>query len=203
MRCNHYLCTVVLFKTFSRILSTKLLFNYALYCFDFLKTTMKRQFTKFALCIKFSFIIICTFGAFKSQAQTTTFRVFFKDKGPVSFEKNNSLYNETLGIFNERALNRRRKVLKEDSLVMLTDAPVYAPYVDSLKNRGAIILLKLRWKNYAVVEVDSLSGIAFKNFSFVEKVQPTREEMTTLSFKNIQDNFLKPDFYHFQRKVFE
>ncbi|MES2766771.1 MAG: S8 family serine peptidase [Bacteroidota bacterium] len=152
---------------------------------------MKRQITKFALCIKFSFIIICTFGAFKSQAQTTTFRVFFKDKGPVSFVKNNSLYNETLAIFNERALERRRKVLKEDSLITLTDAPVYARYVDSLQNLGAKVLVKLRWKNYAVVEVDSAIAESFKSFSFVEKVQQTREKMTTLSFKNVQDYFFK------------
>jgi hypothetical protein len=151
---------------------------------------MKRQFTKIAPCIKSTFVFLCFFAAFRSSAQTTTFRVFFKDKGPVPFVKGNALYDETLGQFNERALERRRKVLPEDSLITLTDAPVYAPYVDSLQKRGAKILLKLRWKNYAVVEVDSLLGLSFKNLTFVENVQPTREKMTTLSFKNVQDNFL-------------
>jgi hypothetical protein len=113
-----------------------------------------------------------------SSAQYTTYRVFFVDKGPDTFAPGTELYNQTLSLFNERALERRRKVRSNENLVTLEDAPVYQPYLDSVARRMPV-LLRLRWANYAVVEGTPGDSTVIQRFPFVQKIQ-----RTALSYRN-------------------
>ncbi|HYF03537.1 MAG TPA: S8 family peptidase [Patescibacteria group bacterium] len=125
------------------------------------------------------------------MAQFGTYRIFFKDKGPGEFRQGSELYSQTYAQFSPRALARRQKVLKDDSLISILDAPVYNGYVQTLQSLEATVLLRLRWKNYVVVETDSVRAEYFKTLSFVERVQHTRSQMTTLSLENTRRVFLK------------
>ncbi len=124
-------------------------------------------------------MIISTFTLY---SQIGTYRIFFKDKGPIEFKQGSSLYDSTLKLFNERALKRRSKVSSQDSIINFEDAPVYKPYIDSCISLGVELKLKLRWKNYIVVLCDSITSENLKYFSFVKKVQPTGNKMTTLDY---------------------
>lgn len=115
-----------------------------------------------------------------ASAQSATYRVFFVDKGPDVFAPGTDLYNRTLALFNERALERRRKVHSSDNLLTREDAPLYRVYLDSVA-RHAAILLHLRWANYAVVECTSEDSAAISRFSFVQKIQRTSSQVRTLS----------------------
>jgi len=111
-------------------------------------------------------------------AQNQTYRVFFKDKGTESFTQNSLIYRRTAKLFNNRAIQRRLKVLSKDSLFTLKDAPIYQEYVDSILNLGAKIHLKLRWNNYIVISGDSNLIEKIKKFNFVEKIQSTNLKYT-------------------------
>ncbi len=103
-----------------------------------------------------------------------TWRVFFRDKGPDPWVPGSPLYEQTLALHSARALARRTQVRPPDSLITLADAPLYEPYLDSVRRYGTVRFL-LRWKNYAVVETDSLGAEALRRLPFVRAVQPTRE----------------------------
>lgn len=114
-------------------------------------------------------------------SKSQTYRVFFKDKGNEAFVPNSEIYHQTLKLFNNRAINRRLKVLTKDSLIVLKDAPIYKKYIDTLISNSAEILLKLRWNNYAVVRADTNSIEKIKNFKFVKHVQTTNSKYSELS----------------------
>lgn len=118
-------------------------------------------------------------------SQTGTYRVFFKDKGPVGFRQGTSLYNSTLKLLNDRAIKRRGKVLPADSLINYDDATIYKPYIDSCISLGSELKLKLRWKNYIVVICDSIIAEALKQISFIKEVQPTASKLIKLEFQNL------------------
>ncbi|OGU40108.1 MAG: hypothetical protein A2X61_06900 [Ignavibacteria bacterium GWB2_35_12] len=155
---------------------------------------MKRN--RFFIYSFLSFIV----ATFSIYAQTGTYRVFFKDKGPVEFKQGSSLFDSTLKLFNERALKRRSKVLSQDSIINFEDAPVYKPYIDSCVFHGAEIKLKIRWKNYIVVLCDSLISENIKNSSFVKEVQPTGNKLTTLDYP---DYTITPSIFVNDNKQFQ
>jgi serine protease AprX len=99
-------------------------------------------------------------------------RVLLRDKGPEPFRPGSPLYERTYRLHSERALQRRAKVLPADSLLTLADAPLYEPYVESLRRLGAQIRLRLRWRNYVVVSADSLLADSIRRLPFVRAVQP-------------------------------
>ncbi|MFA6571190.1 MAG: S8 family serine peptidase, partial [Bacteroidota bacterium] len=126
-------------------------------------------------------VIIVLFVFTANTAISGTYRVFLKDKGPEKFEIGSSLYNTTLQIHSEKCLQRRAKVLKKDSLISISDAPVYNNYIEQIKFQGAKILLKLRWRNYLVVECDSLTALNIESLPFVRAVKPTGSKLFPLT----------------------
>lgn len=104
--------------------------------------------------------------------QEQTWRVFLRDKGPEPFRVGSALYERTKALHTPRALLRRAKVRSADSLLSLEDAPLYQPYLDSIRRWGTI-LLALRWHNYVVVRADSLAIAELRRYPFVAAVQPT------------------------------
>ncbi len=105
-------------------------------------------------------------------AEAQEWRVFLRDKGPEPFRPGSPLYERTRRLHSERALQRRAKVLPEDSLLTLADAPLYEPYLDSLRRLGARIRLRLRWRNYVVASADSALVDSIRRLPFVRAVQP-------------------------------
>jgi len=114
----------------------------------------------------------CVLG---SSAQQRSWRVFFLDKGPEPFSIGSPLYEQTLRLHTPRALVRRAWVRGGDSLLTLADAPVYEPYIDSLRRLGASVRLRVRWNNYVVVEADSVIVERLRGLPFVAAVQPTHQ----------------------------
>ncbi|MFP4544983.1 MAG: S8 family serine peptidase [Candidatus Kapaibacterium sp.] len=117
-------------------------------------------------------------------ASADNYRVFFKDKGPEAFVPGSALYESTFEIISKRSLERRAKILTSDSLISYEDAPLYKPYLDSLTALGTDIKLKLRWKNYAVIEApDSIRG-RIDSLDFVYKTQNTSAIFSSAVFSN-------------------
>ena len=112
----------------------------------------------------------------------TMVRVFLRDKGPETFAKGSRIYEQTRALHSERALRRRAKVLPENELLSLSDAPVFEPYLDSLRRRGAQIVLRLRWRNYVIVTGANLQFEELRRLPFVRGVQSARERLQPLSF---------------------
>lgn len=102
-----------------------------------------------------------------------TYRVFFRDKGPGVFLPGSVLYRAAEQQLDARALARRRKVLPPDSLVTISDAPLYEPYLMDVARDGARILLRLRWRNYAVVECDSGTAEQLRHKPYIRAVERT------------------------------
>ncbi len=136
------------------------------------------------------FILICTLivcASNFSNAQTHTYRVFFKDKGPEKFTENSGIYKKTLALHNDRCLERRGKMLTPANLVSLEDAPLYEPYLQSLALLQADVILQLRWNNYAVVRCDSAIAEGIKLLPFVKRVKRTATKLQALSVNNTLD----------------
>ncbi len=125
-------------------------------------------------------LIYVTKSALSLSAQDT-YRVLLSDKGPEKFQPGTEIYRRTSELISDRALERRKKVLPSDSLLMYDDAPLYQPYLDSITSAGANILLQLRWRNYAVIEADSADLQKISQFSFIETITTTRSKLTTHS----------------------
>ena len=105
------------------------------------------------------------------------YRIYFKDKGPEQFTPGNDIYNLAAENISEKALQRRSKVLPEDSLLTLRDAPVYSGYISYLTENGFEIIQKSRWFNYSVIEADSSDSLAISDFAFVRKVENVRDKL--------------------------
>ena len=95
------------------------------------------------------------------QAQGIPYRIQFVDKGPVAFVPGSPLYDSVLRTFSPRAL-ARRAMIGTTPLLDSLDAPIYAPYVDAVRNASDRIVLSLPWFNTIVVECgpDDSSSIA-------------------------------------------
>lgn len=111
-------------------------------------------------------------------ATGATHRIFFRDKGGEAFEPGTALYARTEALHSERSLQRRKKSYPAGSpLLTLHDAPVYAPYLDSLKRLGASVLLALRWRNYALVTCSDVQLAQIRSLSFVRATQRAAERL--------------------------
>lgn len=124
--------------------------------------------------IKYSVIVlIYIFCNNLVNAQDKTYRVFFKDKGPYSFYEGSPLYQKTLDLLSDKAKTRRKKVFPENELISFQDAPLYAPYIDSIKKIGCNVLLNLRYRNYSVVRCNEEEVLLIRALQFVDSVRET------------------------------
>ncbi len=126
--------------------------------------------------------IVCSINV--SNAQTYTYRVFFKDKGQEKFTENSTIYRKTLALHTTRCLERRGKVLAPNELLSIEDAPLHQPYLQSLALLQAEVLLQLRWNNYAVIRCDSAVADAIAQLPYVKKVRRTSTKLQTLTTAN-------------------
>lgn len=134
----------------------------------------------------FALFIVATMPSVAQDSSVKyTYRVLFRDKGTEAFLPGSSLYRQTENMHNVRCIERRKKVMPVGRLFSLADAPVYQPYIDSLRKNGAEILLKLRWNNYAVIRCDSIKAEQLASFKFVEKIQRTSSKLQRMSSEYI------------------
>jgi len=123
--------------------------------------------------MRYTWLLVLLGVAVEAQpGAVQTWRVFFRDKGPEPFRPGSRLYEQTLALHSPRALARRAKVRPPEALLTFADAPVYQPYLDSLRRWGELRLV-VRWRNYAVLQMDSLAAEAVRQLPFVAAVQPT------------------------------
>ncbi len=139
-------------------------------------------------CFFLIFIIISSTELLFSEQNT--YRVFFKDKGDEEFHIGSQLYLKTLDLFSQDAINRRKKVFDEKSLITIQDAPVNPIYLDRLKPFITEVKLVSRWLNYCVVLCDETIISEIEELEFVKNVQITREILKTNSFdiQNVTEN---------------
>ncbi len=81
--------------------------------------------------------------------------IYFSDKGPISektgnfLSKGSTAYAIASTIIQPRALERRAKVLPKESLVDVSDLPIYQPYVEAVRRAGGVVVHESRWMNAA------------------------------------------------------
>jgi serine protease AprX len=132
-------------------------------------------------CVLFGFF--CSSYLLAQQTTSATYiRVFLRDKGPEQFAIGTRLYEQTRALHTERALRRRAKVLTSEKILSVADAPIYQPYMDSLRRIGAVTHLQLRWRNYVVVTGANLQLEQLRRLPFVRAVQSARERLLPLKY---------------------
>lgn len=148
---------------------------------------MRKNFTTVGIVLCF-FLVGARFDALYGQqflsATGSTYRVFFRDKGTALFERGSALYTKTEALFTVRALERRRKVLPPENLLTIADAPLYAPYLDSIRRTGATLGNGLRWRNYTLVTCSTVQLEQIRRFSFVRAVQPCTARLFPQEFSH-------------------
>lgn len=142
--------------------------------------------------ISFCVLLNARFDALYGQqfvsATASTYRVFLRDKGTEPFLRGSALYARTEALFTARALERRRKVFGGDTILTIADAPLYAPYVDSIRRTGATLGHSLRWRNYLLVTCSTVQLEQIRRFSFVRGVQPCTARLLPQGFSSASEN---------------
>ncbi|MCX7930720.1 MAG: S8 family serine peptidase [Chlorobi bacterium] len=126
-----------------------------------------------------------------------TYRVILADKGTSPFLPGSSLYRATEALLTPRALQRRAKVLPPDSLISFRDAPIYEPYVTDIERSGARTLLRLRWRNYLVVECDSTTAALLATKPYVARVEPTSAVLRAQQYRDRIPDYLISEMYRY------
>lgn len=127
------------------------------------------------------FLSITSLGYAQDSTGKYTFRVLLRDKGAGTFAPSSALYRQTEALHTTRCIERRKKVMPANALFTIADAPVFQPYIDSVKKFGAQVLLTLRWNNYLVVKCDSTTASAISTLPFVEAVHRTASKLTRMT----------------------
>jgi subtilisin family serine protease len=95
--------------------------------------------------------------------------VFFTDKGSSSPA---SLQKAAAAVLSWRSLQRRQLRATQRPIVDVSDAPVYAPYLEALRAMGIRIYRVSRWLNAASVVAGIHQLERVRQLPFVKKVQP-------------------------------
>ncbi len=127
------------------------------------------------------FRIVLILLIISSQIATSEkYRIFFKDKGGEEFTVGSKLYEKTIHSISPRSLERRKKTLSPDSIVKFEDIPIFENYIQELQRLGVSIILRLKWLNYLVVEMDSNLLQKVSGLSFVRKIQTIGEKVSVV-----------------------
>ncbi len=101
--------------------------------------------------------------------------IYFRDKGEdASLRKSSLSYQKALQSISPRAIERRKKVLDEDSIITFEDLPVNEDYIGQLTSMGIKIENKLNWFNSVSAYLDSEQRKQVEGLIFVKNVDPVR-----------------------------
>lgn len=120
------------------------------------------------------FLIVALFVFSGLSSAQTKYLIYFKDKGikpSQSLSKSSSLYMKAESLLSQRSLERRRKVMAEDSLITYEDLPVNDSYIRSVENLGIKINNVLKWFNAVSAFLTESQLKAVLGLPFVEKVE--------------------------------
>lgn len=129
-------------------------------------------------------LILFSMGIINAQEK---YFIFLKDKGISQSEKLNkssALYKEALNSLNEKAIERRQKVMGS-SIITYEDLPVSDSYVEILKEHGMNIHHKLSWFNAVSAYLNAEQIDFVKNLKFVKSIRKVA------SLKTEKSNLLK------------
>lgn len=115
------------------------------------------------------------------------YRIFFKDKGGEDFKVGGELYEKTIRSISYRSLERRKKVLPPNSLITIEDAPIFEKYIQEIQKLDISIVLRLKWLNYVVVEMDPIKLGMVSSLPFVTKVQLVGNKVSDVLTNSIQN----------------
>lgn len=119
-------------------------------------------------------LVLIVLAAGSAWTQVETHRITFTDKGPQPYAPGTVLYLQTLQQFAPRAIDRRR-MHGVDPVVGYDDVQLYAPYLDSLRQRGILPFTASRWRNCVLADVDSTTAASLRSLSFIRAVQRTAD----------------------------
>jgi serine protease AprX len=104
--------------------------------------------------------------------------IYFTDKGESLTKVD---WNNVEKQFSERSLQRRAKVQTSDeSLLNITDASVWQPYVAALKSYGIKPVVVSKWLNAVSAELSDEQVDLLEKLSFVEKITKVRRGVRRL-----------------------
>lgn len=118
-----------------------------------------------------SIIIILTFINVNAQEK---YYIYFKDKGIQKGEvlsKISTEYHQAKEYLSERAIERRKKVMEENSIITYEDIPIKSEYVEVLKQKGVKIHNTLRWFNAVTAYLNEELIQEIVNLPFVNKIE--------------------------------
>ena len=103
------------------------------------------------LAIIFAFLLIAPGISLSQENADTKYWIIFTDKGKYKPDADMSpgspAYNAAREIISERAINRRKKVLEENNLLLYSDLPVDRSYVNGISGLGIKVIAESRWLN--------------------------------------------------------
>lgn len=112
---------------------------------------------------KVRWLILFLCGASSLHAQVNRYIVSFKDKANTSYS-----VTQPLVYLSQAAINRR---IKNGVLITEQDFPINAPYIDQVKQTGALVLHKTKWFNAVLVQCDQSLVPSLEALSPVLKVE--------------------------------
>lgn len=127
-------------------------------------------------------IIILLFIFTNLASSDEYYRVFYKDKDTLNFVAGNPYYENTLSLFNNKALERRFLHQKE---ITIEDAIIKPEYISTLKNHNLEIINSSRWFNYSVVKASDEVIEELLDYDFILKISKTNSKFEPQSINEI------------------
>jgi hypothetical protein len=110
-----------------------------------------------------------------AQAQSK-YWIEFSDKGisQSAFVPGNPVFDATRASLSLACLHRRSRALHEDeaSTITIEDAPIFQPYLDSLRARGIKVLRLSKWSNAVSSRMSDEQTVSILKLPFVRYVHP-------------------------------
>ncbi|MFC1477556.1 S8 family serine peptidase [candidate division KSB1 bacterium] len=120
------------------------------------------------------FVMLIYHSSLESQNPADKYWVFFKNKNAALLQKAAADESFRKTVVSERSLQRRRRIFGDDRMLM-TDLPVAADYVRSIRELGTQPVVISRWLNAATFYLTPVQLENVKNLPFVLKVQPVKQ----------------------------
>jgi serine protease AprX len=147
--------------------------------------------------------------AYGQETSSQKYWIYFTDKGLESvgvrsLAKGSQLYEVAEGLLSEKALWRRGKVLKQESLIDLDDVPVYEPYLGELRKLGITPHASSRWFNAVSAYLTPEQRSSVTSLLFVKEVVPVVtlfRERESLERQTENRLSTRPEQHRFLQKV--
>lgn len=129
--------------------------------------------------LKKIFLIVILLNAtgliFSRDDGSLKYFIIFRDKGEFKAEseivKGDAAYEAGIALLNQKAIDRRLKVLSEDNLIDFKDLPLEESYVEGIENAGIEIIVKSRWMNGVSAYLTKTQMDKLKELDYVSQIK--------------------------------